>query len=57
MKDCDIYYLLFTEELNNISSQQLAVCFLQEVPGSLHHNPLDQGLTSNLTPLISHHYK
>ena len=40
--------LLFAEELNNIISQELPVCFLQEVTGSLHHHSLDPGFTSHL---------
>ena len=47
-----VIFLLFTEELNNISSQELPVCFLQEVPSSLHHNSLDQGLSPHLSSLI-----
>ena len=40
--------LLFAEELNNIISQELPVCFLQEVTGSLHHHSLAPGFTSHL---------
>ena len=47
-KSKTVISLLFAEELNNIISQELPVCFLQEVTGSLHHHSLDPGFTSHL---------
>ena len=47
------YVLLFTEELNNIISQELPVCLLQEVTGALHHHSLcGAGLHISSSPIL-----